>query len=69
MYDVEEVNGIDALQEVFDDPHIAGYSVAWQDTVDSYTSLPSVLIALIGSFLISNRRSHGLSARWGRVLK
>ncbi|XP_057864536.1 uncharacterized protein LOC131072410 [Cryptomeria japonica] len=58
VYDVEEVGKTYALQEVFDDPHIAGYLVAWQDMVDIYAPLSSVLVGLIGSFLIPDRRAH-----------
>ncbi|XP_057813576.1 uncharacterized protein LOC131027510 [Cryptomeria japonica] len=42
-YDVEEVDETDALQEMFVNPHIVGYSVAWQDMVDNYAPLPLVL--------------------------
>lgn len=67
-YDVEEVGRTDALREVFDNPYIAGYSMASQDMVDSYAPLPSVSVGLIGSFLIPDRSSHGLSVGWGQVL-
>lgn len=68
-YDVEEVGGTDALREVFVDPQIVGYSMAWQDMVDNYAPLPSVLAGLIGSFLIPDRMSHRLSVGWGQVLR
>ncbi|XP_059071254.1 serine/threonine-protein phosphatase 7 long form homolog [Cryptomeria japonica] len=68
VYDVEKIGRTDALREVFGDPYIAGYSVAWQDMVDSYAPLPSVLAGLIGSFLVPDRRSHGLSVSWGQVI-
>ncbi|XP_059066280.1 uncharacterized protein LOC131857610 [Cryptomeria japonica] len=56
VYDVEESGGIDAMREVFVDPQIASYSVAWQDMVDNYGPLLSVLAGLNGSFLIPDKR-------------
>lgn len=53
---MEEVSGTNALREVFGDPHLFGYLVVWQDMVDSYSPLLSVLVGLIGSFLIPDRR-------------
>lgn len=68
QYDVEEKGGTMALREVFANPKLIGYSVAWQD-MDKYAPLPSVVAGLIGDFLYPDTRSHGFSVGWGRILQ
>lgn len=69
VYDVEEIGGADALQDIFGDPLIVGYSVGWQEMVDGYAPLPSVIVGLVDDSLLPYRRSHGLSVGWGCVLR
>lgn len=43
--------------------------MGWQDMVDRYAPLPSVLAGLVVGFLLPDRRSHELSVGWSHALR